>query len=513
MPAFVTHTLFAHMALQALREARHPLASIAETHAGLFRTAAIAGCDIQCMPYQVCRHCNAPYRHDQEENRRCLVCGREKLEDFVFQVSDGHRLKRRDIERDLYGNTHLVLHRKYLGYGVRSGAPPGPAEQPFPEQVVRHVANALHDGERVAGRKSQTENYFAFVLGWLAHVVSDAIFKGVYLHAARVNFFGFQYNMAMLPAAETLTMTDIAHDFGVRWPAWHEQLIHDEPDGGALKHLAMGDSSDAYDQQRWTSEFGKPDPAIGRVLDALRPINRTWFHRMYLPPDYSAATPRLDRHISTRTTWRFGTEQLDLGQLRRYAIGTGWYGAFIKGVQIYLRIATIAAREAGIVDPPPTNKSKPRRDTTAARANWSLWERIVSEAASRGGERPRNWGSELHIDAEAAGVLRRLRNARAHVVGPSNPNEYQREVLQTLQRELKVANDSRASVRIVVGSPGINPAALDILCTEDALRLKYDDGYAGLVRLAADGRTVLLAGFSEFGEQQLVQKLRQFAAA
>ena len=134
MPAYPTHTLFSHMALLALQDARHPLAGAAHEHAGLFRVAGIAGCDIQCMPYQLCRNCQAPYRHNQKEKRTCLVCGKESLDDFSFAVRSGRRLRRVDVERDYYRHTHLVLGR-YAGYGVDPKTPSGPPEQPFPEQV------------------------------------------------------------------------------------------------------------------------------------------------------------------------------------------------------------------------------------------------------------------------------------------------------------------------------------------------------------------------------------------
>jgi hypothetical protein len=337
VPAYTTHTLFSHMALLALQEARHPLAAIAARHAGLFRVAGIAGADIQCMPYHVCTACDAAYRHRQQTTR-CLVCGNEALQEFSFAVADGRRLTRADVERDYYRNTHLVLGRRGPGgYGVSPNVPAGPAEQPFPNQVVRHLANMFRDAEKVAG--SQRENFLAFTLGWFSHVVSDALFKGLYPHAARVKFFGHQYHMAMLPAVETLTMTDINYDFGVHWPSWHDELLRDEPDGGALRHLALGNEQGTYDRSYWTEEFGKPDPAIGRVMDAVRALNRTWFHRLYLTPDYSAASPQLEkRKLSERADWTF--EGRDLGQVRGYAINSGWYTTFIKGVDIYLRIVT-----------------------------------------------------------------------------------------------------------------------------------------------------------------------------
>src|SRR5688500_11088329 len=118
MPAYPTHSFFSHLCLQALIEQKHPWAGIAQDHAALFRIAGIAGADIQCMPYQVCAHCETPYRHDQRENRKCLICGRDALAEFSFTVSDGRRLQRRYIEEHLYANTHLVLYRTFRGYGV-----------------------------------------------------------------------------------------------------------------------------------------------------------------------------------------------------------------------------------------------------------------------------------------------------------------------------------------------------------------------------------------------------------
>jgi hypothetical protein len=147
MPAYPTHTLFSHMALVALQEVGHPLAAVVREHEALFRIAGIAGCDIQCMPYQVCRKCKAPYRHNQKEKRTCLVCGKGALEDFSFAVADGRRLRRVDVERNYYRHTHLVLGR-YAGYGVDpKDSHSSSLHQPFPDQVVRHLSNVLRDAE------------------------------------------------------------------------------------------------------------------------------------------------------------------------------------------------------------------------------------------------------------------------------------------------------------------------------------------------------------------------------
>lgn len=494
VPAYPTHTLFSHMALLALCEAGHPFAAVAQQRAAMFRIAGIAGCDVQCMPYQVCQNCDAPYRHNQGANRKCLVCGKETLEDFHFTVSDGRRLTRVDVERHYYRNTHLVLGRRTAaGYGVDPRVESGPAEQPFPPQVVQHLANMLRDAEKVGAAKR--DNFLAFTLGWFSHVVSDALFKGLYPQSVRVNFFGHQYNMAMLPAAESLTMTDISYDFGVHWPSWREQLLNDEPDGGALRHLAMGNPPDLYDPAHWTPNFGKPDAAIGRVMDAVRPLNRKWFYEMYFTPDYTAPTPRLDaRQFADRAGWKFNAR--DLGQVRSYAISTGWYETFIKGIDIYLCIVTEATRQAALA--PANGASK-----HSATLSWGLWRSIVEEAA-RQPERAPDWGSRLNIDDQAIAVLQKLRRQAVKLVLPDPATDYQQQIADTLLKTFRLTPKDQAEFTLLIGPPVFNVHAAPLLCREDMLRLKYGSGLAGLVKFNAGRRVLHLVGLSDFGDGKLI---------
>jgi hypothetical protein len=512
MPAYPTHTFFSHLALRALIDQRHPLAGVVLRHDALFRVAGIAGCDIQCMPYQVCTHCHAAYRHNQKENRLCLVCHHQTLRDFYFKVSDGRWFARVDVERDLYANTHLVIYQKYRGYGVAPNTPPGSAAQPFPDQVIRHLANCLRDAPKIAVR-NQLENYIAFTLGWFSHVVCDAIFKGVYAHAVKVNFFGDQYSMRMLPAAETLTTTDLSYDFGVHWPTWHEQLNRVEPDDGALKHLALGGRPDQYDSRHWTPEFGKPDPAIGRVIDAVQPLNRKWFRKMYIQPDYTAPSPRLDpAPFATRATWRFGEARLDLGQLRQYALPTGWYAAFLKGIAIYLRAVNEACRLAGLnqaggerhqTEGPAGCPSRNETGVGSGVPSWSLWQQIVTDAIASGVHREDGWGSRLQIDPEAVALLRQLRGRSVRFLFGPTPTDYQQALARYLVQKFSLRRNSTTPHAIVIGPPAFNPAAREALCVEDSLRLKYDTGLAGLVRLNAGHDRLLVAGFSDFGDDRL----------
>jgi hypothetical protein len=492
MPAYPTHSFFSHLALQALIEAKHPLAGFAQDHAALFRIAGIAGADIQCMPYQVCGHCKAPYRHDQKSNRVCLVCKHAALQDFYFRVRDGRRLTRRDVEENLYANTHLVLYRNYRGYGVPRSKihEAASTDQPFPAQVVNHVANCLRDAPKVAGRK--IDRYITFVLGWFSHVVSDALFKGVYPQAVRVNFFGNQYHMNMLPAAETLTLTDLAQDFGVNWPLWHEELLRGGSDGGALRHLAMGNSSEKYDPAFWTEEFGKPDERFGRTLDALREINGRWFHEMYTQPDYSAPTPRLDALSShQRASARF--QNLDLGQVRRYAIKTGWYTTFIKGVEIYLRVVNEAAEKAGLRLARAAGKRAPNQP------NFRLWRSIVEEADPT----PDNWGSVVRVENEVSSWIANWRRKPVRIISGVSATNYQEELSRLVAAKFgRGRSNSRAGGVILIGTAQYNSASHSILCIEESLRLKYERGLAAYVR--ADGNQLLLCGFSDFGYARLI---------
>jgi hypothetical protein len=305
--------------------------------------------------------------------------------------------------------------------------------------------------------------------------------------------------MAMLPAVETLTMTDISYDFGVHWPSWHDELLRDLNDGGALRHLAMGDGPESYDPNYWTDEFGKPDPAIGSVMDAVRHLNRVWFHRMYLTPDYSAASPRLDkRKLSERADGMF--ERLNLGQVRAYAINSGWYNTFIKGVDVYLRVVTEAARTAKLDEAPAR-----QIDGTS----WNLWRSIVEAAAERTPEA--DWGSRLQIGAETLPVLRQLRGKSAKLVVPASASDYQQSVVKVLQNAWRIKPQAGADITLMIGPPAFNASARPLLCREDMLRLKYDSGLAGLIKWANESRVLHLIGLSDFGDRKLAAWLTENA--
>lgn len=473
MPAYPTHVLFAQMALQALADSEHPLAGLAQQHRALFRVASIAGCDVQCMPYQTCRQCGALYRHDQQDSRKCLVCGGDNvLEQFTLTTRRGRTICRREVEHDLYGNTHLVLYRKYRGYGVADprGKAQGP-EQPFPQQVVNHLAFCLMDADRVAGRGELRERYLAFLLGWFAHVISDAIFKGVYPHAASISFFGQQYGMEMMPAAETLMLTDISHDFGMDWNQAMRELLDEHSDGGALRHLAMGDPKESYGPQ-WTPEHGEPDERIGDIMDKLWQTSPKYFHRMYTQPDYSAASPALDqRDPARRADWRFGAAQMNLGQLRRYAMGTGWYQALIASLNIYLRAVNEAGRMAGYG---PANRNG------LGQGLLQQWAAAVQQAAKRAHELPQDWGSMIEVQRSAAELLSRWRTEQVD-----------------------------AQQHVIRQPPIPRQTPPDPIAYETYLQAKYRRGLAGMVQISTGCDALRLAPMSDFGEKRLSEWAEQ----
>lgn len=495
MPAYPTHSFFSHLALQALIDSHHPLAGFAQSNAALFRIAGIAGADIQCMPYQICRHCRSPYRHDQKSNNICLVCQQPGLEDFHFRVRDGRTLTRRDIEENLYANTHLVLYRNYHGYGVPRSRIHAAAsvDHPFPAQVVNHLANCLRDAPKVAGRKM--DRYLTFILGWFSHVVSDALFKGVYPQAVRINFFGNQYHMDMLPAAETLTLTDLARDFGVDWPVWHAELLRGGSDGGALRHLAMGNPPEKYDPAFWTEEFGRPDERIGRTIDALPEINRRWFHAMYTQPDYSAPTPALDQ-LSWNDLASARFHNLDLGQIRRAALKAGWHAAFIKAVDIYLRVVNEATGKAGLPFNRPVVKRAPHQ------TSFQLWRSILEEADPTAAE----WGSLVRVESDALSWIAEWRDKPVRIISGSLATNYQKELSSLLKHKFRKQGKRGARATVLLGTPHYHSAPSPSLCVEESLRLKYEQGLAAFVR--AESEQLFLCGFSDFGDARLLDWLR-----
>jgi hypothetical protein len=140
---------------------------------------------------------------------------------------------------------------------------------------------------------------------------------------------------------------------------------------------------------------------------------------------------------------------------------------------------------------------------------WKLWQRIVAEAIATQTYPEEGWGSRLEVDPDAVEWLRQTSGGRVNIVLAARPSRLQQTLAETCARRFKLRRSSGASRTIVIGPPAFCPAAGEVLCTEDVLRLKYDQGLAGLVRLYPADERLLITGFSDFGDDQLGAWLAQ----
>jgi hypothetical protein len=186
---------------------------------------------------------------------------------------------------------------------------------------------------------------------------------------------------------------------------------------------------------------------------------------------------------------------------------SGWYDAFLKGVAIYTRAVNEACRLAGIAG----NASTPAARTQPGVASWSLWQSIVSDAIHAGVQREKDWASQVQTDPAAANWLRQLRGGPVRIILGRDSTDYQQRVATTLKRQLAIRSKSNAPRAVLIGPPAFNATARDLLCVEDTLRLKYDQGLAAVVRLNAERNAMLLAGLSDFGDDRLAAWLNSLA--
>jgi hypothetical protein len=192
---------------------------------------------------------------------------------------------------------------------------------------------------------------------------------------------------------------------------------------------------------------------------------------------------------------------MNFGELRSYAIGTGWYETFIRGAEIYLRIVTEAARAAGY-----DKGHAPALAEQCTSIGFGLWREIILSATAAK-EREKVWGSQLSISAEANAALRKLKGVPTRVVLGVSATDHQRALATSLRRVLGLVDDPKGSVILLIGPPAFNPESKVVLCQEDVVRLKYEKGLAGLaqVLVAEERLVVLVAGLSDFGDGQLAK--------
>jgi hypothetical protein len=340
MPAFPIHTLFGYLAGASLRESGHPLSEAIQEEQWLFLQASVTGADFPLMPYFACDQCGNPTRFpgphcvnsvnpsDSFNGQTCPACHSGHYRPFVVDVPGWGTIDRHTLETRHYRRTHLVLG-EYHGFGVHPDIPAGPEEQPFPSQVCERLVSVWRSVHRIGNRDGKRAKRLAFVAGWFAHVISDALFKGIYPHTCSIDFYGTHYGPVMHPPSEALAYFMAEELYGVDLSVWWREIPRQVDDGGALTLIA--------------DDGGDMTP----VFQALRPVNAGYLVRMYGHPEYAVRpSPGEDEYAKADyRSHRYGPKNHTLEEIHAYARQNGFLDAFSTGRRIYERLMAEAAEQ------------------------------------------------------------------------------------------------------------------------------------------------------------------------
>lgn len=260
MSGIVGHTLFALLGLKAASSRRLPVAPIAARHLASYLAGAYLGCDIQTMPEAVCI-----------DTGREIGYGTVPIEQSPYtqgpvrpwSLRVGQRSYRpREIHELFYGRAHLVF-----GWSREQ------REHTVPwDHLPDYLAGVVDDTFQWFG---PGERALAYVLGWMAHIVSDSLIKSVQ-PGIDLHLVDGTYTARNRPVQDLFMFHEIGvKELHLNWPALFADLVATpvEPVQSHYMRLATA-------RGRLSEDF--PDgwqPAHAELIDAVLRENRRWCRR------------------------------------------------------------------------------------------------------------------------------------------------------------------------------------------------------------------------------------------
>lgn len=204
MSGIVGHSMDALLGLKAADQRRLPLAGLARKHLASYVAGAYLGSDIQIMP-------EAVYENDGREvgfgtvplDKGALARG--PVRPFRLTTPEGS-LSPRQIHERFYGRAHLVFGWTQADAALRV---------PW-DHLPDYFAAVMDDALDLFGPGQRP---LAYALGWVVHVVSDSLIKGMQ-PGIDLNLVDGRYTPRNRPVQDLYTFHEIGiREFHLNWPA------------------------------------------------------------------------------------------------------------------------------------------------------------------------------------------------------------------------------------------------------------------------------------------------------
>jgi hypothetical protein len=164
MSGFIGHAVYAALAVERAELRGSDFAPLARRHWANFLAGSYLGCDIQTMPEAICADTGREVGYGTVSLDRSPITG-GAVRPYRFRFG-GETYTPRQIYDLFYGRSHLVF-----GWSA--------AERTWTlpwDHLAEYCTLVWHDAAELFGPSDRPR---AYVLGWIAHVVSDALIKSV----------------------------------------------------------------------------------------------------------------------------------------------------------------------------------------------------------------------------------------------------------------------------------------------------------------------------------------------
>lgn len=209
MSGIVGHSLYALLALRAAEAKALPLAKVARPHLVSYVAGAYLGSDIQTMPEAVCVDTGREVGYGTVPLEKSPITG-GPVKPFVLRTPGGE-LSPREAHDRFYGRAHLLF-----GFTVREKS----LHVPW-DHLPDYFAAVMNDAFDHWQGEPRT---LAYLLGWIVHVVSDSLIKGVH-PGIDLHLVDGRYTPKNRPVQDLISYHDIGiKELAVDWPKLFNDL-------------------------------------------------------------------------------------------------------------------------------------------------------------------------------------------------------------------------------------------------------------------------------------------------
>jgi len=225
MSGVIGHSMYALLGARAAAGRRLPVAPIATRHLASYLAGAYLGCDIQTMPEAVCVDTGREVGYGTVPLAVSPLTG-GAVRPFLLRYQ-GQQYTPRQIHDLFYGRAHVTF-----GWSK--------AQQPLTvpwDHLCDYCAAVVDDTLTLFGPE---ERPLAYVLGWMTHLVGDALIKSI-APGVTLKLLDGKYTARNRPIQDLFTFHEIGRkELHLRWSALLADLAQTPVEPVQLHFMRVG---------------------------------------------------------------------------------------------------------------------------------------------------------------------------------------------------------------------------------------------------------------------------------